>query len=111
MLDQETIRADVEQLARKILSQKLWPIQEAAIFLGYSPGHMRQKVTTLEIKRNLVVLVEGGARKLYAADILELLEENTGMTFPELRSAWFRKFGLTPPSGKSSNGETQSRLL
>lgn len=111
MLDRETIKVELEQMARNILSQKTWPVRDAAILLGYSRTHMDTLITKLENRRDLVVVRPGGIKQLYAVDVLELFEQMNDITFPILRNEWFKRFGLKAPSGRTPGGERQSSMF
>ena len=96
MLDEAIIRKDLEKIARDIVSKKLWPVLDAAIFLGYSRNNMDMIID----RENLYTIRVGGRKHIYAIDILKLFERQTGMTFPELEAQWYRDHRLPPPDEK-----------
>jgi len=90
MLSEKAIRKDLEITARQIISRKIWPVLDAAIFLGYSRNYMDMLIT----QRNLVVIRPGGRKNLYAIDILKIFEEINEFSFPELSDKWHADFKI-----------------
>ena len=93
MLDDEKILADLEKTARDIVSRKFWNILDVALFLVYS----RNNIDLIADKRSLFILYKGGIKHLYAIDVLELFEEQSGIKFPDLAAKWYNAFKIKPP--------------
>lgn len=106
MLDEKTIKADLERLARLIVSRKFWPVLEASAHLGYTRTWMDRL-----IDRHGIITVERGGRKhLYAADVLEMFEESCGFKFPELRERWHREHKVLLTDSDTGQAAGQSPL-
>jgi hypothetical protein len=106
MLDEKTIRADLERTARQIVSRKLWPVQEASIFLGYS----RTWMDTLIDRHEIITRQVGGRKHVYARDILEMFERDNGFEFPELRDRWNQAYKISDDDSDSGQAAGQSSL-
>ena len=92
MLDEATVRADLEKTAKKIICQETWPIYKVAEFLGYS----RNYIDMVLEKKKCIIVRKGGRKHVYAIDVLEMFERQNGFEFPEPRAQWCKKFKITP---------------
>ena len=93
MLDEKSLRSDLEKTAVEILSQKFWPVADVAAFLGYQV----QNVYLILDKQGCHAIRFGGKMQLYAYEVLLLFEQQCGIEFQELADQWFVRFKITPP--------------
>ncbi len=93
MLDEASLRKELEKVARHIVSRKLWCILDVALFLGFSRNYTDMFVD----KKDCHVVRIGGKRHVYAIDVLKLFEKQAGMSFPELSIKWYKDFEIAPP--------------
>jgi len=97
MLDEKTIRLDMEKTAREITGRKFWSLPECAGFLFYSYNNMDLILT----KQNIYITLIGGKKHIYAIDLLSLFEARCGLEFPDLRREWCEFWKVNP--AKKSN--------
>lgn len=93
MLDEASLRKELEKVARDIVSRKFWRILDVALFLGLSRNYTDMIVD----KKGYHISRIGGKRHVYAIDVLELFEKQTSMNFPELSAKWYKDFKIAPP--------------
>jgi len=101
MLDEASLRKELEKTARDIVSRKFWRILDVALFLGFSRNHTDMIVD----KKGCHISRIAGKRHVYAIDVLELFEKQAGMSFPKLSAKWYKDFEIAPP--KNTTGQRQ----
>jgi len=98
MLTDEQFRLDCLPTVRKILSQKTWNNGDCAAIMMHAANYMYKVIE----RAGCIRFEVGGKMNIYACDLLELFEQQCGLTFPEERARWEQRWNI-PPGEKPRN--------